>query len=323
MKYIILALLLIPFVSFSQNKISKIENEISELFFKLKKTEIKKNKRYNLINKEDLNKKDTTSIKDTIINKDSIINIIAEKFYKSLDNEKSFTYPYKKLRYMGKITSEDQKLRIYSWNFLNSKKEVRNFCFIQHKDKNKINTYKLADNNHPVSYLDKQVLTPEKWYGAVYYQITPIKHKGKKYYTLIGWDANNKKTQKKIIDIIYFDQNQMYLGAPLFSINYKKYNRVALEYSARVVVNVKYFKNRKMIIFDHIGPTDYGRNGNYEFYGPDMTHDAFKQTQIGWVYQENIRMNLSREETRKKEDYMKFDKKRKKMQKEFDEFKRK
>ena len=38
---------------------------------------------------------------------------------------------------------------------------------------------------------------------------------------------------------------------------------------------LKYNKDKKRIEFDHIVPADPSLVGNFKYYGPDLTHDAY------------------------------------------------
>jgi hypothetical protein len=65
-------------------------------------------------------------------------------------------------------------------------------------------------------------------------------------------------------------------------------NRVVFEYSARVSMSLRYDAAKKRIVFDHLSPAKPSFEGNYEFYGPDFSYDAFAFIDNYWVLEENI-----------------------------------
>ena len=62
--------------------------------------------------------------------------------------------------------------------------------------------YILEDSNTLNEHNNNKKLNYKNWYGCLYYDIIPIKVGKEKYYTLLGWDGNNKNTTKKIIDVV-------------------------------------------------------------------------------------------------------------------------
>ena len=141
------------------------------------------------------------------------------------------------------------------------------------------------DKSDEITQPETEVLTDKNWFGALYFNIILKKHSGRKYYTLLAYDLNNLLTRKKIIDVLYFDENNMpHFGAPVFKNDEVLINRVIFEYSASVVMSLNYFKKKKMIIYDHLSPSDPSYNGQYQFYGPDLSYDAYIFKKGKWNY---------------------------------------
>ena len=55
-----------------------------------------------------------------------------------------------------------------------------------------------------------------------------------------------------------------------------------------------YDDKEEMIIFDHLSPTNSLFRGEYRFYGPDFSYDAYEVTRDGWKYKEDIDFRPSR-----------------------------
>ena len=135
-----------------------------------------------------------------------INNHIVELFKQALKFEDSFYYPFYDLQNVGIIKSEDDKLRIITWNLPYNNRTHKYFGFIQYKKNNKAyDFYELKDHSDEISDPEMAILNISNWYGALYYKIITNKNRGTDYYTLLGADLNNLLTKKKIIEILYFD----------------------------------------------------------------------------------------------------------------------
>ncbi len=221
--------------------------------------------------------------------------IVLSFFEEILYNKISFSYPFDSLKQMGKIKSDDEYLRIYSWNLLLSDGTHKYYGFIQYldKDDDEYFVYELIDKSDEIERPTRVSLTNEKWYGALYYKIIETKIKRRKYYTLLGWDGNNELTSKKIIDVLYFtSSNKPRFGTSiLYNVvgtgrkarRYKQ-KRIIFEFSSRVSMSLHYDEKLKMIVFDHLSPSENHLKGKFEYYGPDWSYDALKFEKGKWQY---------------------------------------
>ena len=216
---------------------------------------------------------------------------VEELFASALLLPDAFTYPFDSLAKVGRITSRDEKVRVFTWDLIRNDGSRFYYGFILCRRMNPYNPMliRLTNNTTDISDIGSQVLGPENWPGALYYEIIEGKWNDHPVYTLLGFDPNNIFTSRKIIDCFYLeDGNIPVFGAPIFMVNNKVRNRVVFEYSARVSMSLRYDEKRKMIIFDHLSPAKPSYEGNYEFYGPDFSYDAFKFIDGFWVLRENI-----------------------------------
>jgi hypothetical protein len=232
-----------------------------------------------------------------------------EKFLTILEsaliNQNSFDYTFDSLTTIARLVSPDKRFRIFNWNISKTDGTYEYFGFIQawNKKKKKYILYPLTDNSDKITKPESQNLDNNNWYGAHYYKILYNKSGGKKYYTLLGWDGNDKLTQKKIIDVLVFNSNEKPIfGASIFKYNKKIQKRIIFEYSSTASMSLKYEeqymfsgkwkrrisfnqeeqysltgkKKRKMIIFDRLSPLDQSLDGQYQFYYPETNiFDAF------------------------------------------------
>ncbi len=203
---------------------------------------------------------------------------IIKCFKKALENEGSYTYPFDSLKNIGIIKSEDEKLRIITWNLPYNDRTHKYFGFIQYKKSKKTYVfYELNDDSDNIKNPELAVLNDKNWYGALYYKIINNKNKGIVYYTLLGADLNNLLTKKKIIEILYFDKNNSpVFGNKVFKNKSIPISRVIFEFNAQTNMTLTYDKEKEMIIYDHLSPSRPSLEGQFEFYGPDFSYDGLK-----------------------------------------------
>jgi hypothetical protein len=212
---------------------------------------------------------------EKIVFNDSIVGL----FENCLSLGASFSYPFDSLKHIGKIASPDKKLRIYTWNLPFSDGTHKYFGYIQYKkSKNDlVITVKLNDQSESIEEPEKKILSSENWLGALYYQVAVTKFKGEVFYTLLGFDFNDFFSSKKLVEVLYFDNDdRANFGKPVFNYEKKILHRIIFEYSARASMSLKYDPEKDLIIYDHLSPSLPSLVGKYQFYGPDFSYDALK-----------------------------------------------
>lgn len=222
---------------------------------------------------------DSISSYNNDFKKERINNEIINTFEKVLAIEGTFSYSFDSLRYVGKITSNDNKLRIYTWNLPYINGTHKYFGFIQYYPPGEKNflLYKLIDSSENYKSPENFILADTSWFGALYYEMVEKKHEGKTYYTLLGFDFNDFLTSKKIIEVLYFEDDKLpVFGKPVFNYGNKISNRIIFEFSAKVSMILKYNKDLKMIIFDHLSPSKPVYEGHFMYYGPDFSYDGLE-----------------------------------------------
>ena len=222
-------------------------------------------------------------------------------FDKILETPDVFEYPFDSLRYLGKIASKNKKVRILTWNLSFNDGTYKYFGYIQYKIKNKMLTFKLDDKRDEIKNPKKDLLTHDKWLGALYYDIVTVKSKGREYYTLLGWDGNDMFSNKKIVEILYFSKSgKPRFGAPLIKVKNRSYRRAIFEYANRASMLLRYFEKDKRIVFDHLSPSESRYEGQKQYYGPDFSYDALEFKKGKWHYQSTINFKSSEKINKKK-----------------------
>lgn len=214
-----------------------------------------------------------------------------ELMHLALANDSSFAYPFDSLQFLSKLCSDDEKVCIYTWNLPYNNGTFDYFGFIQHKQKNEYLVTSLTDRSKSIQLPEQAILKPENWYGALYYEIISLKvNKRKTYYTLLGWDGNNIFTNRKLIDVLCFKNESPYFGEYIFHNEAQTATRIIFEYAERASMSMHYDKRYDAIIFEHLAPTSPEYEGNFKFYAPDMTYDAFLSEKDKWIFHSNVKV---------------------------------
>ncbi len=228
-----------------------------------------------------------------------------------LKDEKSMQYPFDSLKKdVSLLMAPDKKFRIITWNIIKEDQTHAFFGFIQVNNSKTVkkglfkkettaqyDIFSLVDKSATVKTPENYVSDPSKWFGMLY--VDCIKSDDD-FYTLIAWDGNDKLTQRKFIDVLYFKPD----GTPMFGKDVFKFpgkfaKRIMFEYASEVAMSLKYNSNRKQIIFSHLAPNglDPTLEGQYQYYGPDGSFDALEMKKGKWVYEPAIDIRKDKDKT--------------------------
>jgi hypothetical protein len=210
---------------------------------------------------------------------------------RALQVKNSYYFPFDSLQ-VAKVSPKDSSFRIFTWQVDAKKDKPRQKGVIQYKTEDgSLRLTPLIDNSE---FMDNynEVKTSKTWVGAIYYSILQTEHQGKKYYTLLGYDENTTKSNKKWIDVLTFDENNQ----PLFGGDYIKHSilglrhRLGLEYKKDARVKLAWDEEQQMIIYDHLS-SDNGFVNQKETYVPDGDYEGLKWNNGMWVHQEKVMCN--------------------------------
>lgn len=221
----------------------------------------------------------------------------------ALKNPESLNYEFDSLTGVSRLKSDDNKFRIITWNVFKNDGTHAYFGFIQVNNtittkqglfkKNTVTNYEvfqLIDVSGSVKSPETYQGIPAKWFGMLYYDRI-ISCDG--YYTLLGWDGNDNLIQRKFIDILFFKSDGTpVFGKDVFKIPKKSPKRIMFQYSSEIAMSMKYNDKRNQIVLSHLAPKDEGTvlEGQYQYYGPDGSFDAYEQSKDRWVLKEDIDM---------------------------------
>jgi hypothetical protein len=210
--------------------------------------------------------------------KDSLNTAITGIFSSILIRPESFFYPWHELDMIGKIKTNDMQLNLFTWHMEKSNNIYEYYGILQYripgkKKKDKIMVFPLADKSVSLKNPEKPVLTPDNWYGSLYYSVSAFTHRKKTWYALLGFDFNDAFSHKKCIEILHFENNKPVFGGEI-KLEKDEVARLIFEYSSNVVMSLRYDDKVQKVVFDHLVPLEPIFKGFYRFYVPDGSYDA-------------------------------------------------
>lgn len=214
-----------------------------------------------------------------------------------------FDYPFASWTTMSTISSPDGAFRLFNWNVEDEFGLHTHFCYLVKPDDKVNEVIELTEDRLTITPRPEHTLTADHWYGALYYNIIPVKKGNKTLYTIFGYNGNDRSTNRKILDVFYFKGKSLRMGYPLFQEepgSNHLLRRVFFEYSEKAIISVRMNDKLGAIVFDHLVPETPQLEGIWDYYIPDMTYDGYKWENGIWVYYEDfIAYNDENETVRK------------------------
>ena len=206
-----------------------------------------------------------------------------------LDESRSMKYPFDSLNTVSILTSKDNKVRFINWVIPKDNGTYQYQAIVQYYNyQNKYNVVYLEAIEEELREPEKMKLQNNQWIGALYYQLVTIKRGKRNYYVLFGWDGNNDRSNKKIVEVLSISR-ELTFGAPIFKIGKKLQNRFIIEYKEDASASMKYHEKEKRILFTHLIPLSEGVKGLYDFYVPDGSVDALNLRNGKFIFEENVK----------------------------------
>ncbi len=208
---------------------------------------------------------------------------------RTLKIENSFYYPFEQLKSVSILTPPDSTFRIITWQLFVNDSTYRYYGAIQMNERN-LKLYPLIDRSFEMpQFPANEQLPPDRWYGALYFNLRQFDTRQGRKYLLFGFDAFEFFEKRKLLDVLSFDkEGQPLFGAPVFEKeNADPEHRVYVQYSADAKVRMNWDEQYQLVIFDHLIPfaSPYGRAGTYV---PDGSYDGYKLDKGRWKYVDKV-----------------------------------
>lgn len=218
----------------------------------------------------------------------------------ALKTKNSFYYHFDSIKTVSQLYAPDSSFKIFTWQLMKDFSYYRQKGTIQMRTADgSLKLFPLFDFSEFTTAPNDSVRDTRHWIGAIYYKIVFKTFANKKYYTLIGSDENDERSNKKWIDVLWFDEN----GQPKFGGNFFSYPpndptkpkrpayRFCLEYKKDGGVRLNYDPKYDAIIFDHLTSEsdDIQNKATLVAFGD---FEGFKWNNGKWVFVDNPFKNV-------------------------------
>jgi len=210
-------------------------------------------------------------------------------FVRALKTKNSFFYPFDSVA-ISKLYAPDSSFRIFTWQWQKDEYVYLQRGAIQMRTSDgSLKLIPLHDVSMFTRKPDDSIRTNRNWIGAIYYRIIQKEYKGKKYYTLLGFDDFSVSSNKKWMDVLTFENGEAVFGGPYFSFindsTGKKTvrQRFNIEYKKEAKTFFNYDPENDMIVYDHL-VSESDEPKRKETLIPDGDYEGFKWANGEWVH---------------------------------------
>ncbi|HMO61511.1 MAG TPA: hypothetical protein PKC39_15700 [Ferruginibacter sp.] len=220
-------------------------------------------------------------------------SIFTRQLVKALKTPYSFDYPFDSLQNISRLYAPDSSFRIFTWHVVIHENVVRQHGAIQMKTYDgSLKLYPLIDKSDVVLNLTDTTANNKGWIGAIYYKMIQTRSSNQNYYTLLGYDENNIRSNRKIIEVLHFTNDEPTFGGRFFSFEedtvFKpSQSRYIMEYKKDAGPRLTYDEDLKMIVFEHL-ESETNEPKKKWTYVPDGDYEGFKWKNGKWIHVEKI-----------------------------------
>lgn len=220
-------------------------------------------------------------------------SLFTRAFVKALKTPNSFYYPFDSLQTISKLYAPDSSFRIFTWQMVVSDNLTRQHGAIQMKTADgSLKIFPLIDKSDVTINITDTAANNKGWIGAVYYRVIEKKSSNQNYYTLLGYDENNLKSNRKIIEVLSFANDEPMFGGRYFSyeedsVFKSSTSRYIMEYKKTAGARLTFDEDMDMIILEHL-ESETGEPLKKWTYIPDGDYEGFKWKNGKWVHIEKV-----------------------------------
>lgn len=219
--------------------------------------------------------------------RDSASTLLKHELGLILNSDSAFTATFTDVP-ISHVAPPDGAFRLFTWNVRKSNGSYLYEGFLLVKKGNKTNLYELRDMTDHIPKPATAQLSPENWYGALYYEVLTVQRGSKTYYTLLGWKGYNRVETRKVIEVLSLSSSMPKFGAPIFGTGKQRNQREVFAYTAQGSMQLKWTPARKAIIMDHLSPTKLEFDGQPAFMAPDFSFDSYTWDKDHWRLDRDI-----------------------------------
>lgn len=216
-------------------------------------------------------------------------SLFTKAFVRALKIPHSFNYSFDSLRTISKLYPPDSSFRIFTWQMVINENVIRQHGAVQMKTADgSLKLFPLIDKSDVTANITDTIGNNFGWMGAVYYKLISTTHNKQTYYTLLGYDENNIRSNKKVIEILQFKDGQPVFGGRFFNTTEnadlpKNMARFILEYKRSTSPRLTFDEELNMIVVEHLISPSNEPKKKYTLI-PDGDYEGFKWKDGQWNY---------------------------------------
>lgn len=213
-------------------------------------------------------------------------------FVRALKIPNSFYYSFDSLINISRLVPPDSSFKIFTWQMNINDNVTRQHGAIQMKTSDgSLKLFPLIDKSENTQNITDTAGDNFAWIGAVYYQLIAKQASGKNYYTLLGFDENTMNSNKKIVEVLTFNDGLPFFGGNYFNtineIFSKAGKRFVIEYKKDAGPRLTYDKDMDMIIYEHL-VSETGEPQKKYTYIPDGDYEGLQWKNGKWIHIEKV-----------------------------------
>ncbi|MEI8053787.1 MAG: hypothetical protein WCH52_08575 [Bacteroidota bacterium] len=227
-------------------------------------------------------------------------SIFTKTFVRALKTRNSFYYPFDSLFTISKLYSPDSLFKIYTWQLIIDDNIIRQHGAIQMNTADGIlKLFPLIDKSENTQKIQDTIANNYGWMGAVYYKIILNKAKDKSIYTLLGFDEDNIRCNRKFIEVLHFENEEPIFGGNYFdfrkdSSQSQQRARHIMEFKKEAGPRLTFDREMNMIIMEHLVSESNEPKKKWTLVG-DGDYEGFKWNGTTWVYIPKVFDNVTPE----------------------------
>lgn len=220
----------------------------------------------------------------------------------ALEMPAAITWPFDSLK-IGKLASQDGKIRIFNWNIQQNNRNNLYSIIIQNISKDTVIQLKSISS---IRGLDENVVYKNgDWPGGLFYRLIERQDGPKNLYTLLSWDGYRADASRKTMEALTFDGKGMpVFGAPVFKTKNGLNNRVVNEYYSQSAFTQHYDRQKitlsnvrrsqrkiddEIVVIDRLVPMNQELEGQKWAYVPaGNIYDGYVFLKGFWTFVEDI-----------------------------------
>ena len=220
-------------------------------------------------------------------------SIFTRMLVRALKTTNSFHYPFDSLITVSRLYSPDSIFRIFTWQLVINDNVIRQHGAIQMKTYDgSLKLYPLIDKSDVTINLADTIGNNLGWIGAIYYKVIQKRSANYNYYTLLGYDENNIRSNRKIIEVLNFVSGEPTFGGRFFSyeedsVFKTSQSRYIMEYKKAAGPKLNYDKDLDMIIVEHLVSESGDPKKKWTLVG-DGDYEGFKWQAGKWIHVEKV-----------------------------------